>query len=388
MRNITAPIYDPYFFMLENPEHRDFSGFSLSSLYQSCSFDLKTYAESRKTNFASVYEGYLDWLETGRANGLSYAQGRNTMLKILLKCKDEPELIDAWIDHHESIVGQENIILMNCGSVSPHFVSKLDDLRQKYMVINYPKYYNHLHSVNMNRDFYRALSRESRYLAILDADEFLYGFCDGVLSKKFVLDYLIKSNPKYACGTWLHNILPPILHQGKICLGELLEYSARAKDLLYGTRNGKALVRTDILLETTNIGHNLHQVDSIKTFISKQSFGRIFILHLNDLPVSVKVRRLCANLASIAGLSSYDVEKIQKFESSDVLIDLAGGKDRRVQVKRYAQELLRLIQTDSAESTLDPQPLHDKTLSISLGMDATANSLANDMSIVSNKLGF
>lgn len=79
--------------------------------------------------FASADDAYRDWMAHGRSAGLAYAPGKNTYLKIMLKVKDEPELIVKWIEHHGAIVGYHNLVIMNCGSVNAHFLEILHGYR-------------------------------------------------------------------------------------------------------------------------------------------------------------------------------------------------------------------------------------------------------------------
>ena len=51
--------------------------------------------------------------------------GKDTLLKIILKAKDETYLIDTWIAHHATLVGYENLIIMDCGSQDPTYLEKL-----------------------------------------------------------------------------------------------------------------------------------------------------------------------------------------------------------------------------------------------------------------------
>ena len=85
-------VVDTYYHMLENPRPRSLSACSEKHEHVSTSFQQDIYEASRQIKFPSLAEAYDDWVMRGRKLGLAFAEGKNTLLKVILKVKDEPFL--------------------------------------------------------------------------------------------------------------------------------------------------------------------------------------------------------------------------------------------------------------------------------------------------------
>lgn len=107
---------DTLWWMLDHPEARDVSQIGNRAEYVTTLFDPEIYAASRGRAFGTFEQAYDDWRLVGRRLGLQFGPNRNTILKIILKVKDEPDLIRRWIQHHAKLVGRHNIIVVDCGS--------------------------------------------------------------------------------------------------------------------------------------------------------------------------------------------------------------------------------------------------------------------------------
>ncbi len=166
---------DAFWFLLDHPDQRDLTKLDGNIQYVSPHFDRDVYEDARGVSFMNFEDAYDNWRLYGRRQGLEFAPSKNTILKIILKVKDEVDLIDKWIDHHAKIVGLHNIIIMDCGSTDRRFLDKLDAIRNEAVIFQYDKYYDSLHSYDSNKQFFELLKREARYICILDADEFLFG---------------------------------------------------------------------------------------------------------------------------------------------------------------------------------------------------------------------
>ena len=98
-------MYDTYFALLEKTELRQIGLARYDIEHRTPFFSRNVYATSACIDFGTETEAYAHWLSIGRCEGYEWAPGRDTLLKIVLKAKDEAYLIDAWIAHHAAIVG-------------------------------------------------------------------------------------------------------------------------------------------------------------------------------------------------------------------------------------------------------------------------------------------
>ncbi len=335
-------IADTYFNMLENPSLRSFDLLlNQEREYLTKVFDKDVYENSRRMTFNTLHSAYSDWISEGRQKGLEYAPGKTTLLKIILKCKDETELIDAWLQHHEQLVGSENIIIMDCGSETPEYLTKLSRISQRILVIGYPHHYDRLHSIDFNRHLFSFLAKECRFLTILDADEFLCGCLDDQLSANNALTILKNSPYGYHCGTWLFNSKPPHIRDQKLDMQTDIYVDISTSSLSKGMR-GKSIARTDIIEKLTHLGHNMPNSRSSQNLILSDSFGKIFIVHLSRLPYSIQRKRLLAHVIAKGGLSQTDLEAIHNSNATDVLTRITNDKSAHGGVRLYAQQLLDL----------------------------------------------
>ncbi len=210
------------------------------------------------------------------------APADKALLKIILKVKDEPELIVKWIEHHAAIVGYDNLIIVDCGSTTPAYWTLLQAYRGRLMILNYDQYYDDLHWPHANRDFYEMLSRSCKYITVLDADEFLFGYADHTISGGNVLKILREDEEKIYAGTWFSNCAPlPMAGRG-IDWTRPIKFSIGTDRLKQGTFSGKSLMRAAVAVQANYIGHNLH-VKDVVAHLTPGSFGKIGILHISEL---------------------------------------------------------------------------------------------------------
>lgn len=290
---MSAEIYDTYFFLYDNPGHRRLDLCSFHVQYKTPSFSKDVYEAHRGQVFASVDEAYRDWVDTGRSLGICYAEGKDTLLKIVLKVKDEPELIGKWIEHHAGIAGYHNLVIMNCGSTDPRFLEMLHQYRDRILILDYDQYYDNLSFPHMNPALFSMLARNCKYLTILDADEFLFGYEDGTLSQQHVAKILREGAEDVYAGTWITNATPPLDNpDGSIAFSSPITFSLHEGSIKDGTFAGKSVTRASRLFEAAYVGHNLH-VSNVMARMREGSFGKLFVLHLANLsPRLVRLRAL------------------------------------------------------------------------------------------------
>jgi hypothetical protein len=290
-----ADIHDTYFALLETPGPRELEQASVPLPYRTRAFSPDTYARAAGIDFPDEVDAYRHWLEYGRRQGLEWAPGKDTLLKIILKAKDEPYLIDAWVAHHAAIVGFENIVILDCGSTDPGYLRKLAGHARRVLVLPYRSYYDDVHWVHGSRGFYELIARNCRYATILDADEFLIGRDGAYFSSRLVRSVLRRHDLPLHCGTWVNAVDGPALDGGELPIEWGLDASVGA--LTHGTHAGKATMRTDVLLQAGHLGHNFHLAD-VARLATPDSLGQLLVLHVKNLPPAEMQRRILQHLLS------------------------------------------------------------------------------------------
>lgn len=273
---------DTYFFLLDNPEHRRFALCGEPIPYRSSVFSKAVYEAARRFRFATWGHAYRDWLEIGRPLGLEFAPGRDTLLKIVLKVKDEPHLLPQWIAHHGGMVGLHNLVILDCGSTDADHLAILDAYRDRILILDYPHYYDTIHDTVFNAAFYDLLARNGRYVCVLDADEFLFGHADGLIGRQPVIDLLRRGEEGVYAGTWFPNLTMPEERTGRLDWTRALRFDISPGSVVAGTIGGKAVVRSDLCTRIKHVGHNLH-VPEVVAAMRPGSFGRIGVLHVSRL---------------------------------------------------------------------------------------------------------
>jgi hypothetical protein len=286
---------DTYFFLLENPEHRSFEACWQLFDYRTRSFARAVYEDARRFRFATEAHAYKDWLTHGRALGLRFAPGKDTLLKIILKVKDEPVLLPRWIAYHADIVGHHNLIIMDCGSTDPEHLRVLEAYRRRVLIVGYERYYDTIHDTVGNAAFYHLIEKNCRYVAVLDADEFLFGRRAGTIGPDNVLPVLREGNEGVHAGTWFPNVAPPEEGADGPDWSRPIRFDMSADSIGHGTFAGKAVVRSDLCRAVRHVGHNLHE-PQVAARLGPGSFGRLGILHVSRLGRAATRTRILKHL--------------------------------------------------------------------------------------------
>jgi hypothetical protein len=120
--------------------------------------------------------------------------------KIILKTKNEDDLIDIWIRYYYKMVGKENIIIFDNNSTSHKVLDVYKEHSIKTIQIKSP---NSIHSYHNNKNFYDDLFTNCDWFSILDTDEFLCVYKNGVFSAEGVLELLASSDKQVLGSIWL-----------------------------------------------------------------------------------------------------------------------------------------------------------------------------------------
>lgn len=288
-------LQDTYYDLLEHPERRHLDLCRQDVAHDTPTFSKRVYEDSRGKRFLTRAQAYRDWLAVGRRQGLAFNTGMNTCLKVVLKIKDDASLLPKWMDYYSRLVGWHNIIVMDCGSTDETYLSLLASYADKVLVFSYPHYYDNLHDVAFNRDFYGLVARNCKYLCVVDADEFVFGHRDGTIGRDNVLTILSEGDAPVYPGTWYPNVSVPVERDGGRAWQGPLGFAVSADAIAAGTFNGKAVIRSDICLDVGHVGHNLH-VGAVAERIRPSACGRIGVLHVSNLGVRHARERILRHL--------------------------------------------------------------------------------------------
>lgn len=338
---------DSFFFVLESGA-RDLGLLGRQIRHETASFDRAVYEVAAGETFSSHTEAYAHWMAVGRRRGLEFAAGRDTYLKVVLKAKDEPELIDAWIRHHGRIVGLHNLIVLDCGSTSAAYLRALDRYRGLVTVLDYRRYYDHIHSVHSNAVFFRAIAAECRFVTLLDADEFLiFRSGDEWSSSRAAARASLGEEPEVMPGTWIHNAGPLQMSGNGIDWDTDIPLVLDANAVRAGTVAGKAVIRSDVLFDAHHLGHNLH-VREVASRLRSDVFGRLVVLHLSQLPGDIRRARLRKNLIA-KGVLPPDLSGVEEVRALEQIVD--SGTCIDPQAVAYARNYLATLTAASVPAS-------------------------------------
>jgi len=217
--------------------------------------------------------------------------------KIILKTKNEYNLIDLWIQYYSKLVGKENILIFDNNSTD-HRIFDIYN-HHSIQVQNIPKNPDSIHLYWWNKNFYEEIFASSDWFAVLDTDEFLCSYKDGVFSVEGVLDILKNSsNNKILGSIWLSH-----MHSGKS-----IEYFKVNTDK-HNIYAGKAIIGTSYpLLRDIIYGHNASCINQNGDIDAELSSGLV-LLHLDRIDPESRIQN-CIDmvLQSIRGQSTEEQE--------------------------------------------------------------------------------
>ena len=222
-----------------------------------------------------------DWDTDREACCRSIARRRAT-LKVLLKTRDDPFLLERWILHHRKIVGPDNLVIFDNMSTHPDVARLYDKYRDTIPIISYPGAHNSLHDVSACPELYDALRRSTRFFTFLDTDEFLV-LIDGDLYRDDagLVDFLdAQAESDAHPATWLPNT---DWRATRFRCGDDFD------GLAGGIAWGKPILRAKAGL-TGFINHNA-QLDP--SLFAKPFRTNFFVLHLKNL---MPEQRISANV--------------------------------------------------------------------------------------------
>jgi len=305
-------IFDTYYCLRRHPELRDLGELdTLSQRYQEVygnqecvdpGFDIEYYSRQNGLSFATFEEGYRHWMEVGRPKGYDYAPGKNTVLKVILKTKDEEFLLEPWLLYYSKIVGWENIIVLDHGSESPIVRAIYEKYADKPITIfPVPRDISNILLQNMNfkklnmRIFYDLVRSNCLFFAFFDTDEFLCCNDETKLSIKNVISRLRgHANLDNISTTWIRNCY---FNRTPASIKEVKYFSLNPKELNNGVGCGKTIFRND---RTNGIIGHASCTDGL-------NYSTDFILlHIDKTDIDLRIKRKIDSLISKGLLSKTD----------------------------------------------------------------------------------
>jgi hypothetical protein len=232
-----------------------------------------------------------------------------SVLKIVLKTKDEVVHLQAWIDHHLKIVGPENLIVFDNGSTS----DEVRDIYSRYSdikVVRYDGAVDNIHHTRLFPELYEGLRQSSSFYAVIDTDERLV-WVDGdrYFNDSEVVRFLQNEHSGNSFpGFWLQNILG---------WSNRFAFNTR-EDVISGLKWGKPIISSKLNVSGF-INHNI-QLGS-DAFRSPRA--NIFVLHLNRL---TPTQRIDANVRKLISLGLVPSDSsAQSIVESDFLMFREGN---------------------------------------------------------------
>jgi hypothetical protein len=256
-----------------------------------------------------------------------------SMLKIILKTKDDLSSLTEWVGYHANIVGLENLIVFDNCSQDPAIYAFYDSLPE-LAAFSYRGFHNILHHTELFSPLYNVLEETCQYFVFLDGDERLALFQeDGRIVNKEMTSFLDANRAvKMFPGTWLLNDF-----------GSRRVYKCGTpKDnlLLHGLRWGKPILRAD----SGAIGFINHNTQAAQAGarVFEDFRTNFFVLHLCNLS---RQQRIEANRKKLVARNVIDenasIDRI-------LTLDLSGHSDRNVTL--YVSEIQKLANCGEFQS--------------------------------------
>jgi hypothetical protein len=260
------------------------------------------------------------------------------VLKILLKTKNDPILLDRWIEHHSRIVSAQNILIFDNMSDDPDVLS-IYARHPEVLVMRFTGFHNNVHHVRLFADLYASLRDSSQFFVFLDTDEFLT-LIDGdrYYPDGSILEFLQSDPlPQVFPGTWLYNT-NWTAHQ--------FISGTRAEYLANGMAWGKPVLRSNAPLD----GYLNHNIQLARTLFSTRIRTNLFVLHLANLSPQ---QRIASNINKLIARGF-----AQPLDTAEIIgqYTLDGVSDANV--VQYVSEIRRLLpmraQPQAQQGTLRP----------------------------------
>lgn len=236
-----------------------------------------------------------------------------SLLKILLKTKNEPHLIETWLLYHAKLVGWQNIIVFDNHSDDENVSNVYNKYRDSgLLLLTVDGFANKVNSYNEYKEFYELLFTTTEYFTVLDTDEFLCSYTNNRFSSN-VLDIVENSGGRCLGSIWYENNY----HDGKL---DSLRYCRPWLGLnghkIESIQNGKGIYSTRY--------QNLRNIIYSHNYLCDDIFydERLSLLHFAHTNIDIRIRN-CVNMlywTSVSGFDTFNAKVLSNY--SDILGDL------------------------------------------------------------------
>lgn len=234
--------------------------------------------------------GFLCW-ENNASEICDRIASSATRAKLILKTRNEADLLKGWLAHHCPIFGKDGIVIFDNVSDRLETLETYASYSDRIQIFQFAGMHNHIHNPNLFGALYEALRKSAQYYIFLDTDERLYWCDDGfrLITDQTLLDRVAASGEAVIPGIWSANVP---LSDTRYCL------TFRNNQLLSGLRGGKPFISTE--LEITGFGN--HNAQLPKKLFLHCCTARLLVFHLKNLSPMQRI------LANVQKLQSYNCE--------------------------------------------------------------------------------
>lgn len=261
--------------------------------------------------------------EAGQACAV-IAAGREP-LRLILKTKDEEELLERWLRHHLGILpAHAKIIILDNMSVSEKVLGLYEEYAERLVVIRFSGNQDRVHIMDRFELLYKAIWRSSTYYAFIDTDEFLYMHTGNkLISDERIIQYIYNNQDIIFFPTWwLRN---------DYFRDDIFMFTDDIKSLCSMIMFGKPIVNSRLIRDILLMNKVTMHTAQLPVAAYGTSPCLFVLLHLSHLS---KMRRIMSNMEKLKSLGS--IADARDFHAvAYANIEAIGN----ITVRRYVEEI-------------------------------------------------
>lgn len=269
-----------------------------------------------------------DWTHA-RAEFCARVESTRGTLKILLKTKDDPYLLEPWIHHHARIVGFENLIIFDNMSSNEQVQRIYTQYQSQVAIARFEGHHDIWHDVRQSSQLYDALRSSCRFFVFLDTDELLVALAPDRHSEDGSLIEHLDAHSNA-------DLLPATAIPGVVSSRRRFTIGTDFHQLGLGLAWGKPILRSAAELS----GFINQNVQVPKRLVGDVIHPGFFVLHLKNL---IAQQRIDANINKlIARGFAAPGETIESITARAPSIDAIGDVAERSVLRLWVNELRQL----------------------------------------------